>query len=461
MEQAGAAIARLALAMAPQSRAVRLWCGPGNNGGDGLVAARRLHAAGWTVQAVLLADPERLPPDARRAWRAAVDASVPIVRAWPPAAAADALLIDALLGLGTRRTPAGDLAEAIARINVHDGPVLAVDLPSGLHPDTGVVLGTAAVRATATLALLTVKPGCCTAAGRDHAGALWLDDLGGPQTPATACLTAGSELPSRPHASHKGSHGDVAVVGGTSGMVGAAWLAARAALAAGAGRVYCSPLDAQASLLDSQHPELMGRRAWWRSDAGTLRDTTVACGCGGGEAVAAALPALMAHVQRLVLDADALNAIATDPGLQRRLQARAAHGLQTLLTPHPLEAARLAGTTTEAVQADRIAAAQTLADQLQAAVLLKGSGSVIAAPGALPCVNATGNAALATAGTGDVLAGWAAGLWAQEPAASAQAIGVMAAGQHGAAADRWSAQGQRGPLRASDLIEALARRHRS
>jgi hydroxyethylthiazole kinase-like uncharacterized protein yjeF len=462
MELAGKAVARLGLALAGPSRAAQLWCGPGNNGGDGLVAARWLHAAGWTVQAVLLADPDRLPPDARRAWQAAVEAGVPIARELPQAADVDAqtLVIDALLGLGARRAPGGAVADAIARINAHAGPVLAVDLPSGLHPDTGILLGPAAVRSTATLALLTVKPGCCTAAGRDHAGALWLDELGGPQAPAaTAWLTAGGELPPRPHASHKGSHGDVAVVGGASGMVGAAWLAARAALAAGAGRAFCSPLDAQASLFDGLRPELMGRFAWWQSDAGTLRDTTVACGCGGGDAVAVTLPALLSQVRRLVLDADALNAIAADAGLQRRLQARASHGLQTLLTPHPLEAARLSGTTTEAVQADRIAAAQTLADQLQAAVLLKGSGSVIAAPGALPCVNATGNAALATAGSGDVLAGWAAGLWAQMPAASAQAVAVMAAGQHGAAADRWQARGHGGPLRASDLIEALAARH--
>jgi hydroxyethylthiazole kinase-like uncharacterized protein yjeF len=275
---------------------------------------------------------------------------------------------------------------------------------------------------------------------------------------ASAWLTGATPSPARQQASHKGSYGDVAVVGGAPGMVGAAWLAARAALAAGAGRVFCSLLDGTASAFDPSRPELMGRSDWWQSEPAVLAATTVLCGCGAGEAVRAVLPALLAHVRHLVLDADALNAIAGEVPLQKQLQARAARGWATLLTPHPLEAARLLQCDARTVQADRLQAAARLVERYGATVLLKGSGSVIAAPGQLPRINATGNAALATAGTGDVLAGWATGLWSQARQAVAADIAAAASGQHGQAADRWRASGHAGPLRAADLIEVLAGR---
>jgi hydroxyethylthiazole kinase-like uncharacterized protein yjeF len=176
-------------------------------------------------------------------------------------------------------------------------------------------------------------------------------------------------------------------------------------------------------------------------------------------AVAATLPALLHHVPRLVLDADALNAVAADASLLARLRQRAAHGHATLLTPHPLEAARLLGQTTAEVQANRLAAASALATKCHAAVVLKGSGSVLASPGALPCINPSGNAALATAGTGDVLAGWAAGLWAQRPSDSPEAVAQQAVWQHGRAADLHAEHAAPGaPLTASALINALATR---
>ncbi len=467
MERAGLALARLGLALAPHAPAVQVWAGPGNNGGDGLVAARHLHAAGLRVAVGLFADATRLPVDASAALLQAQSAGVPITHGLLPRSAPGDLLIDALLGLGAARPPAGALAAAIRAINQHGGTTLGVDIPSGLHPDTGACLGDEAARCTDTLALLTLKPGCYTGAGRDHAGQVWLDDLGVDAGLASAWLTGASELPARPFASHKGSYGDVAVVGGAPGMAGAAWLAARAALAAGAGRVYCSLLDGTAAPFDPARPELMGRNAWWRADPAVLATTTVLCGCGGGEAVRAVLPALLAHVRWLVLDADALNAIAADTSLQKQLQARAARGCATVLTPHPLEAARLLQCDARAVQADRLRAAAQLVERYGATVLLKGSGSVIAAPGQLPRINATGNAALATAGTGDVLAGWLAGLWSQARDADAADLATMAAGQHGAAADRWrqsargTGQGSVGPLRAADLIEALANRTRA
>jgi hydroxyethylthiazole kinase-like uncharacterized protein yjeF len=224
--------------------------------------------------------------------------------------------------------------------------------------------------------------------------------------------------------------------------------------------VFCSLLDPDAAPFDPYRPELMGRRAWWQSDPAVLAATTVLCGCGGGETVKAVLPPLLAQVRWLVLDADALNAIAAETSLQKSLQARAARGWATVLTPHPLEAARLLACDAQTVQADRLRAAARLVERYGATVLLKGSGSVIATPGQLPRINATGNAALATAGTGDVLAGWLAGLWSQARDTDAAPLAAMAAAQHGQAADRWHGQGlgHAGPLRAADLIEALASR---
>lgn len=455
MQRAGLAVARLAVAWAPWARRVHVLAGPGNNGGDGMVAARHLRAAGMAVRVSLLADPKRLPPDAAQALSDAQEAGVAIDIGSLERGEAD-LIIDALLGIGASRAPQGLIAAAIAAINEGAAPVLAVDLPSGLHPDTGALLGPAAVRAGVTLALLTLKPGCFTGHGRDQAGELWLDTLGVSADAPTAWLSGPPLRPPRRHAAHKGSFGDVAVVGGAAGMVGAAWLAARAALAAGAGRVYCSLLDPRAALLDPARPELMARSAWWLSPPAMLAQSTVVCGCGGGEAVRAALPPLLSHAARLVLDADALNAMAADPALQPLLRARAARGLATLLTPHPLEAARLLQTGRAEVQRDRLAAAGQLAADTGAAVLLKGSGSVIAATGRSLYVNPTGNASLATAGTGDVLAGWAAGLWAQQPEATAAEVAGAAAWQHGRAADLHVQAGHRGPLRAADLVEALA-----
>ena len=456
MARAGLAVARLALAQAPHAALVQVWAGPGNNGGDGLVAARELHLAGKDVHVTLVGDAARLPADSAQALKDAEQAGVPIHNSHHPAQS-PGLVIDALLGLGTSRAPTGALAQAIEHINRCGAPVLAVDLPSGLHPDTGAVLGSTAVAAHTTLALLTLKPGCFTHQGRDHAGEVWLDTLDVAAPDATAWLSAAPVVPPREHALHKGSFGDVAVVGGAPGMVGAVWLAASAALAAGAGRVYCSLLADGAGSPPPGRPELMTRAQWWREAPTVLAATTVVCGCGGGADVRQALPPLLSHAARLVLDADALNALANDAALQALLRQRSARGLATVLTPHPLEAARLLACTTADVQSDRLAAARALSVRLGATVLLKGSGTVIAAPTGVPWINSSGNAALATAGSGDVLAGWVAGLWAQQPLALAGAIAAAAAWQHGRAADRFADRLPGRPLRAADLIEAMAR----
>lgn len=456
MQRAGEAVARLALAIAPHAARFVACAGPGNNGGDAFEAAAWLRRCGRTVVLHHWGDAARLPPDAARSLARAREAGAALqpIDAFRPQP--DDLILDGLLGLGLTRAPAGPIADAIARINDSPARRLAIDLPSGLDGDTGCVVGDQALRADATLALLTLKPGLWTADGRDHAGRIWFDDLGvASAEPPSARLLGGPDrwrAAPREHRGHKGRYGDVQVIGGADGMSGAALLAARAALAAGAGRVYLALLSGTSSL-DTTRPELMLRPPPGRPGALPLTQGWVLCGCGGGDAVREGLPAVLDEATALVLDADALNAIASDSALAGRLQARAARRAPTVLTPHPLEAARLLGSTTAAVQADRLGAATALAARCGATVVLKGSGTVVAAPGRAPVVNPTGSAALATAGTGDVLAGWLAGLWAQADGLDADSARVAAENavyQHGRAA-----QDQPAPLRAADLVERL------
>ncbi|WP_119154388.1 NAD(P)H-hydrate dehydratase [Caldimonas tepidiphila] len=462
MQRAGLALARLAQAIAPHAAVVQVLAGPGNNGGDGLEAAMLLKRAGRDARVALLGDAARLPADAAASLQRALQAGVPITGELPALPAnAGMLVIDALLGLGSSRPPEGCIAEAIAWMNAGGGPVLAADLPSGLDADTGRCAEGASgcVRAHHTLALLTLKPGLFTGRGREQSGRIWFDPLGVALPPAADALlpsraAVDALLPRPGHASHKGSRGDVLVVGGAPGMSGAALLAARAALLAGAGRVYLAPLG-DAPGLGGSAPELMLRPELARAPRQLGGDPTVVCGCGGGDAVREVLPGLLSAAPRLVLDADGLNAVAADAALRGLLAGRSGRGQATVLTPHPLEAARLLGSSTAAVQHDRIAAATRLAAELGAVVVLKGSGSVIAAAGATPAINPSGNAALASAGTGDVLAGWLGGLWAQGLEARDAALAAVHA--HGAAADSWLAGGRppHAPLTASRLIETL------
>lgn len=459
MRRAGVSVARLALAIAPHAQRFWIAAGPGNNGGDGLEAAVHLLGRGKAVEVSLIGDAAALPPDAADALARAQAAGAQIGVSCSPRDPPQ-LAVDALLGVGAGRAPGGRVADCIRALNALTCPVLAVDLPSGLHVTTGQAFGADCVTAAHTLALLTLKPGLVTGAGRDHVGTLWLDALGIDEATveSPAAWLSGRVGPApRRHAQHKGSFGDVAVVGGARGMTGAALLAARAAHAAGAGRVHVDLLDGAASTprIDPIRPELMFRDDWVHAGAETLARTTVVCGCGGGDAVRAPLPRLLGTAQRLVLDADALNALAADTSLATLLRARAARGLATVLTPHPLEAARLLARSTAEVQADRLCAARELADRFACVVVLKGSGSVIAAPRQTPRINSTGNAALATAGTGDVLAGWLGGRWAQHAAGDETAIAFITArhavAEHGAAAEPPPS----GALRAGDLIERL------
>ena len=442
MQRAGLAVARLALAIAPHARTIWIACGPGNNGGDGFEAARHLRAWGKNPVVTWAGEEARAPVDALDALRRARAGDV---RFADHAPAEWDLAVDAMLGLGAGRPLAGVLAEWARTMDAGGRPVLAVDLPSGLATDTGAGHP---VHATHTLCLLTLKPGLFTGVGRDAAGDIWFDDLGIAAADAapTAWLAGPPDAPARPHASHKGSYGDVAVIGGAAGMGGAALLAASAALHAGAGRVFAALLDPQAGALDAAQPALM-LRAW---DTLDLSRMAVACGCGGGDAVRAVLPKVLSTARQLVLDADALNALAADPQLQTLLAARARRDAATVLTPHPLEAARLLGAGAPEVQADRLAAASRLVERFGCVVVLKGSGTVVAAPHRAPAINATGNARLASAGTGDVLAG----LIATRLATDRNAFDAAAAAVyvHGESAQLWP---QDRGLTASELARAV------
>jgi ADP-dependent NAD(P)H-hydrate dehydratase / NAD(P)H-hydrate epimerase len=457
MARAGESVARLARALYPHARCIWVACGPGNNGGDGLVAAIHLSkwmlARGGTLVVTLDAEPSRMPADA--AWALAFAQTAGVLVAPEPPPDAD-LVVDALLGLGARAGPDGPLTPRLRAVLNHPAPVLAVDLPSGLDADSGhhalAEARSAAPRGPRhTLSLLTLKPGLFTALGRDMAGEVWFDDLRAGDTSASATATWGGfgAQPDvkrlDPHAGHKGCYGDVGVLGGqlpgTQGiaMAGAAVLAARAALHAGAGRVFVALVgDDPVPPLDPMQPELMFRSPARLQQALSDQPLTVVAGCGGGDAVRTWLPHCLDHAQRLVLDADALNAVAQDTALQSLLDARAARGSITVLTPHPLEAARLLGSSTADVMADRLGQAQALAQRHRAIVVLKGSGTVVAAPGRLPWINASGNPRLASAGTGDVLAGLICAALARGER-DAWTATCAAVAHHGCLADAWPA----------------------
>ena len=438
MQRAGLAVAQLALAIAPHARRIWIACGPGNNGGDGLEAALHLQRWGKSPVVTWLGSVDKAPKDAAASYSRAVEAGVSFTDTPPQDYD---LCIDALLGMGAdHRAPEGRMAHWINLMNADAAPVLAVDLPTGLQADTGVV-AQHCVKARHTLSLLTLKPGLFTAHGRDAAGIVWLDDLDVVPNPSvdpqiatlapTAWLAGAPVGVARRHASHKGSFGDVAVVGGAPGMTGAALLAASAALHAGAGRVFVGLLDGGTLSVNPSQPELMFKPV----EMLDFKAMTVVCGCGGGEAIRGPLSRILSTSASVVIDADAINSIAIDHQLETLLIARGQRTAATVLTPHPLEAARLLGRTATEVQLNRLAAAQQLAQRFACTVVLKGSGTVIAAPGQTPIINPTGNARLATAGTGDVLAGMVGARLAE--GLNAFTAASQAVYQHGLAADQW------------------------
>jgi hydroxyethylthiazole kinase-like uncharacterized protein yjeF len=434
--------------------------GPGNNGGDALVAAAHLAQAGVRTVVLHFADAARLSADARQALQLAQQGAVTFANAGGYAQVLqdhpDALIIDGLFGIGLARPLAAPFDELTAQINRRASPTLALDVPSGLDADTGNVIGgSVAIRAECTMTFIADKTGLHTGSGRDYAGRVQVTDLGidarhfpAPHIWLTDPDLFSAQLRPRAQNSHKGSYGNAVIVGGADGMGGAAILAARAALHGGAGRVYALFAGA-APAFDPAQPELMCRSA----HGGEPPEGVLVVGPGLGRSAFAhhLLTKAIAADAALVLDADALNMVAAEPALRAALLARRR---PALITPHPLEAARLLNCSVADVQADRLASARSLARAFNAVAILKGSGSVIARPDGEIAINSSGNAALATAGTGDVLSGLCGALLAQDWPTWEAAL--AAAWLHGHAADLLVEQGT-GPtgVAAGELIAPM------
>lgn len=461
MELAGAAAAGQARLLASRvADPVTVFAGPGNNGGDAFVVARHLREWGYAVTVVFCGEIERLPPDARAAherWHG----SGGTTQSSPPALSECGLVVDGLFGIGLARALTGTYAEWIAAINRADCPVLALDIPSGLDADTGTCSGPV-VQATDTATFIALKPGLLTADGVDAAGKVMLHDLGiDVRTDAVADGECGRFilwpqvrhwLHKRQRNTHKGSFGTLGIVGGGTGMTGAPLLAGRAALFAGAGKVQLGFVADPAPAIDFGQPELMLRAA---DEVLRGESTVLVVGPGLNQSRLATdyLGRALSKSVPLVLDADALNLLALETGLVNRLRNRE-H--PTLLTPHPMEAARLLQTSTAVVQADRVAAAKLIAERFNAAVALKGAGTVCVFPGGGWAINGSGNPGLASAGSGDVLSGIVGALLAQ--GYSPERALLLAVCVHGAAADALVAAGT-GPigLTASELAPAVRR----
>jgi ADP-dependent NAD(P)H-hydrate dehydratase / NAD(P)H-hydrate epimerase len=457
MRRAGAAAVRLLRQRWPTASRVVIVCGAGNNGGDGYVVATLLRAAGLAVQLQALVPVGALTGDARRAADDYL-ATGAVAEAFDAAALQRAdVIVDAILGTGFKPPLRAATLTAIQAINASGRPALALDLPSGLDADTGRV-AEAAVRAEATISFVALKQGLLLNEAPEYVGALCCDDLqvrlpaGEAARPALLRLSEAdvvAALPPRPRAAHKGDAGRVLVVGGNAGMPGAVLLAGEAALRAGAGLVRVATRPEHALEIVVGRPELMCSGV---AGAEQLRALLAAAdvivigpGLGRDTWARSLLAATLAAGKPLVIDADALNLIAEQPGLQLPPGC--------MLTPHPGEAARLLGTGNADVQADRLAALRQLVAKYVAVAVLKGSGTVIGAPGQVPAICTAGNPGMATAGMGDVLAGAAAAIYAQchDPWRAACAA-VYA---HASAGDVLAARvGQRGLL-ASELAAAL------
>ncbi len=431
MERAGAAAAELAVSLlSDKGKDVLILVGPGNNGGDAKVVARLLKERFFRVSPATTLD------------------EIPRGVHWN-------LVVDGLFGIGIGRPIEGEYAKLVDYANAQSCPVLALDIPSGLDSDTGKVLG-CAVRATHTITFIGLKPGLLTLDGPDHCGQISVSDLDikfNSQDPGQGWLSEPALfarfLKPRAKNFHKGMAGSLAVIGGAAGMAGAALLAGRAALKLGAGRVYVGLLKELS--LDPAVPELMLRHP---DDAlGLDLDAIViGPGLGQGERAETLLGAVLASDIPCVLDADALNLIAGNEDLRKACARRAA---DTLLTPHPAEAARLLAQTTADVQADRLKAAKNLAQNLNAHVVLKGNGSILVTRDGHWFINTSGNPGMASAGMGDVLSGMLGALLAQKY--SGETSLVLGVHLHGCAADECSRSGTIVGLIASELIDPARR----
>ncbi len=455
MQRAGAAAWTLLRKRWPDARRIAIACGPGNNGGDGYVLARLAKAIGCQVEVVTVSAPPT-SADAHRAWREwqeaggsthHFDGQLPDVDIW----------IDAMFGIGLDRAPAGNARALIEQLNAARLPILALDVPSGVDADTGCVPGVA-IHAAITLTFIAEKRGLVTGAARDFCGEVLLDTLGLSSevaagfTPAARLLGAShlaGALPPRHANAHKGEYGHVLCVGGETGMAGAIHLCVEAALRAGAGLVSVATRSESVTALVAARPEAMTHAV---EDAAALRPLldradvlAVGPGLGRGEWGRLMFNAALASGKPLILDADGLNLLTEHP--QPLPQA--------ILTPHPGEAARLLGVTSQQIQDDRFGAVEEIARRFQCTVVLKGAGTLVAALGEVTAVIDAGNPGMATGGMGDVLTGVIAALQAQHlPRFQAAVSGALLHSAAGDAAAR--IDGERGLL-PSDLFPQLRR----
>ena len=442
----------------PDTHRLTVLCGGGNNGGDGFLVARFAHEAGWPVQLFTLTDPAKLADDAAAARDAALEVGVEVLP-WRRDTLLEGVVVDAMLGTGAHGEVREPFRGAIRAVNDSGLPVVAVDIPSGLDADRGVILGEA-IRADLTITFIAAKFGLLTAQGPDQVGELQYAPLAEVPVESVPAMAERLEwaqwsrlLQARPRGAHKGLFGHVLLVGGDHGMGGAIILAAESALRSGAGRVSVATRGEHIAPLLARCPEIMVHPAESAEAIDDLlqRVDVVAVGPGMGRQPwgRAMLQRVLACGKPLVVDADALNEIAEAYPQGYGL------GDRCIITPHPAEAARLLGTDTAAVQADRYQAVNELAQRYGCVALLKGVGSLVAGPpgAGLPVsLCAAGNPGMATAGMGDILTGVAAALLARtEDAGKAARLAALA---HAMAGDMAAGQGEWGVL-ASDLLQPL------
>lgn len=454
MNRAGAVLFDELCCRWPEARRMVVVCGAGNNGGDGYVVARLARERGFEVTLVALRETAMLTGDAKTAWGAARAAGLSAVAFTPDLLNGAEVVVDAIFGTGLDREVSGEWARVINAINASGVPVLAVDIPSGLHADSGRALGTAIV-AAATVTFIGLKCGMFTGQGRDYCGAILFDDLGLPeavyeQLPATLkridWLQLKPRLQPRRRSAHKGDFGHVLIIAGNHGMAGAARLAAEAALRVGSGLVTVATRAAHVAAMAAARPEVMWRGIEDAADLQPLlqRATAVAIGPGlGQDAWAQQLFNAVLESQRaLVVDADALNLLALEPLKNEGW----------ILTPHPGEAGRLLNCPAAEINHDRFDAVVQLSQRYGGVVLLKGAGTLVADPTGEIAVCSGGNPGMAAAGMGDLLTGVIAALLAQ--GLSLNQAAQCGVALHAAAADKAAVAGERGML-ASDLLACL------
>jgi hydroxyethylthiazole kinase-like uncharacterized protein yjeF len=454
MQRAGCEAFELLKQNWPQAKSIAVFCGSGNNGGDGYVLARLAHAAGLQVILYQLGDLTKLPLPARQAYKACIAAGVVMQAFTDETKLSVDVIVDALLGIGIKPPLKANYRKAIALINHTNKPVLALDVPSGLDADTGA-MHEVAVKADITLTFIGIKQGLVTASAVDYCGRIIGNSLNLPQAlyqqivPSCQLLSLTHPqalLPKRLRNSHKGDYGHVLIIGGNNGMGGAVRMAGEAAARTGAGLVTIATRPEHVTAINSARPELLCFGITDPSQLAALiaRATVIVIGPGLGQDswAKALLQQTLMSGKPLVLDADALNILASHH----------VHRTNWILTPHPGEAARLLNITTQAVQADRFTGARRLQEAYGGIVILKGAGSLIRTENQTHVCTA-GNPGMASGGMGDILTGIIASLLAQGLSLTAAAtVGVVFHAQAGD--NRATKQGERGML-AMDLVAEL------